>query len=125
MAAALGCIVATAGVCTGFAVAAAAASIGSDVYGWRHKEMSTSAFAENSVFNLASLVVPGARSVRLAGAHTAAGLAERAALGLRAPLGAKVSLSLRVAWRIHPIRSTIRTGFNVYAGYHALSGRWG
>ena len=125
VAAAVGCIVATAGVCTGFAVAAAAASFGSDVYGWRHKEMSTRQYEENLVFNGASLVVPRARSVRLAGAHTAAGLAERAALGLRAPLGAKMSLSLRAAWRIHPIRSTIRTAFNVYAGYQAVSGRWG
>ena len=125
VAGAVGCIVATAGVCTALAVAAAAASISSDTHGWRHKELSTRQYEESLAFNAFSLAVPGARSVRLTGGHTAAGLAERAALGMRAPLGAKTSLSLRAAWRIHPVRSAIRTAFNVYAGCHSLSGRWG
>jgi hypothetical protein len=116
------CIVASAGICGGVALAVGALSIASDGYGYAHHEMNGRQFAQNTAFNLATMFLPGARSVRLGGLHSAV----RAAAGGRdLAKGAKANLSLLKAFKFQPIRAALRVTANLYIGYHSATGRWG
>ncbi|MFC8923044.1 RHS repeat-associated core domain-containing protein [Cellulosimicrobium sp. NPDC057127] len=133
VAAAVGCIVATAGVCGALALGAAAASIGSNFYSWKRGKgsdrMTGRQFAANTAFDLFSAFVPGARAVRrFPGAHTKLGNVVRARLGhprhmnfsgRRAP-----AVRLREAARYRPVRTTARIAFNVYSARRSATGRW-
>ncbi|NCT92427.1 hypothetical protein GXB85_15940, partial [Cellulomonas sp. APG4] len=131
VAAAVGCIVATAGVCAAIAIGAAAASIGSNYYGAfraKKREMSRGDFWAHTALDVASIFVPGARAVRrIPGAHTRMGAALRQGSGKhRNWRSGRVnrSVSLRVAFRYRPGRTSAKVAYNAYSGYRAATGRW-
>jgi RHS repeat-associated protein len=118
--AAVACVLATAGLCAGVALAATAVSIASDVVSYRRGAMSGRQLATSTAFNLVAGFVPGARAVHLGGKHSTI----RAAAGMRSSSAKKGNLSLRRAFKYRPVATTARTLFNAYAGYRAASGRW-
>ncbi len=122
VAAAIGCIVATAGVCLAVAAGAAAASIGSNYYSYRRgrgaDRMSRSQFLRSSAIDLASLAVPALRSLGKVGRHhhlyrpvSRGNVNARHARPAAARSGAFSS-----TLRYRPVRSSLRVGSHLAFG---------